>query len=202
MLTEDELGSMQKSILAKIAAIVDDTTLILNVGTEHGVIEGMVFSVVAEQQEIADPDSGESLGNWEVVKARVIVEHVQDRMCTVRSPVKEDIDTPGTLSTMMVQHSFGVYGSESSDSRTSLQVSATDVAGRSKLRPIEVGDFARFVNDKQNRRPTEKKAEAPVAPDLPSKTYVSPAPSTETDDVSSNVADSGSMKESQAGSPD
>ena len=51
MLTEDELGSMQKSILAKIAAIVDDTTLILNVGTEHGVIEGMVFSVVAEQQE-------------------------------------------------------------------------------------------------------------------------------------------------------
>ena len=196
------MGSMQKSIIAKIAAIVDDTTLILNVGTEHGVIEGMVFSVVAEQQEVADPDSGESLGNWEVVKARVIVEHVQDRMCTVRSPIKKDIDTPGTLSTMMVQHSFGVYGSESSDSRTSLQVSATDVAGRSKLRPIEVGDFARFVNDKQNRRPTEKKAEVPVAPDLPSKTYVSPAPSTETDDVSSSVADPGSMKESQAGSPD
>ena len=193
---------MQQSILAKIAAIVDDTTLILNVGTEHGVIEGMVFSVVAEQQEIADPDSGESLGNWEVVKARVIVEHVQDRMCTVRSPIKENVDTPGTLSTMMVQHSFGVYGSESSDSRTSLQVSATDVAGRSKLRPIEVGDFARFVNDKQNRRPTEKKAEVPVAPDLPSKTYVTPAPSTETDDVSSSVVDPSSMKESQASSPD
>ena len=60
---------MQQSIIAKIAAIVDDTTLILNVGAEHGVVEGMVFAIVAEQQEIADPDSGESLGNWEVVKA-------------------------------------------------------------------------------------------------------------------------------------
>ena len=139
---------MPESISAKVAAVADDTTLVLNVGYEQGVSEGMVFAIVAEQQEISDPDSGESLGNWEVVKARVVVEHVQERMCTVRSPLRQEIDTSGTLSTMMVRHSFGVYGTAP-------------------------GDRARLVSEQQGPPPpaAATAADQPVAPDLPSKTY-------------------------------
>ena len=163
---------MPESISAKVAAVADDTTLVLNVGYEQGVSEGMVFAIVAEQQEISDPDSGESLGNWEVVKARVVVEHVQERMCTVRSPLRQEIDTSGTLSTMMVRHSFGVYGTAPGD-RASMQVRGTGLAGRPKVRPIEVGDRARLVSEQQGPPPpaAATAADQPVAPDLPSKTY-------------------------------
>ena len=166
---------MPETISAKVAAVADETTLVLNVGLEQGVSEGMVFAIVAEQQEIADPDSGESLGNWEVVKARVVVEHVQERMCTVRSQLRQEIDTSGTLSTMMVRHSFGAYGSAAGD-RASMQVRATGLAGRPKVRPIEVGDRARLVIEESRQPPAEAPSpEQPVAPDLPSKTYATAA---------------------------
>ena len=166
---------MPENISAKVAAVADETTLVLNAGSEHGVSEGMVFAIVAEQQEISDPDSGESLGNWEVVKARVVVEHVQERMCTVRSPLRQEIDTSGTLSTMMVRHSFGAYGSAAGD-RASMQVRATGLAGRPKVRPIEVGDRARLVMEESRQPPAVGPSpEQPVAPDLPSKTYATAA---------------------------
>ena len=73
----------------------------------------MLFAIVSEHQEVSDPDSGQSLGRWESVKVRVIVTHVQERMCTVRSPLAEDdkAQATGTLSAMMVRHAFGIYGS-------------------------------------------------------------------------------------------
>ena len=74
---------MTDTIVAKVAAVMDDTTLVLNAGSHMGVKEGMLFDVVAEHQEITDPDTGESLGRWEVAKARVVVTHVQENMSTV-----------------------------------------------------------------------------------------------------------------------
>ena len=56
---------MTEGISAKVAAIIDDTTLVLNAGLDKGVKEGMHFKVVAEHQAVADPDSGEELGKWE-----------------------------------------------------------------------------------------------------------------------------------------
>ena len=69
---------MSTSIEGKVAAIIDDTTLVLNVGSEQGVQEGMAFAIFALHGEIADPDSGQPLGRWEAVKARVVATHVQD----------------------------------------------------------------------------------------------------------------------------
>ena len=65
---------MSERIVAKVAAVMDDTTLVLSAGSEQGVSEGMLFDIGAQHQEIADPDPGESLGQWEVAKARVVVE--------------------------------------------------------------------------------------------------------------------------------
>ena len=62
---------MSAQIAGKVAAIIDDTTLVLNIGADHGVVEGMAFAIFASHGEIVDPDSGESLGSWEMVKARV-----------------------------------------------------------------------------------------------------------------------------------
>ena len=135
---------MGQVISAKVAAIIDDTTLVLNAGLEQGVKEGMGFKVVAQHQAVADPDSGEELGKWEWVKAQVEVIHVQERMCTVRSNRLDGNQTEGTLSSMMVQHSFGNYG-QSDERRQPLQVRGVDQRGLPQNTPIVVGDLARSV---------------------------------------------------------
>ncbi len=172
-----DAGSGSSSVVGKVAAVVDGTTLVLNVGGEQGVTEGMVFAIAAQYQEISDPDTDESLGNWEVEKARVVVSHVQERMCTVRSPLTPAAAQIGTLSTMMVRHSFGLYGNHGQD-RQSLEVRTSGLAGRPRSQPIQVGDVARSV---EVAEPPTAVAEtpqsgiadnnSPAAPDLPSSTY-------------------------------
>jgi len=167
---------MTDSICGRVAAIIDDTTLVLNVGSAQGVREGMVFAIVSEHQEILDPDTGASLGSWEIPKARVVVTHLQERMCTVRSPRRQEAGVPGTLSTMMVQHSFGLFG-DRQDDRHSLHVRSAGLSGRPKLEPIKVGDQARAVASQEPATPAPQAGEGSPRPDLPSQTYSASATS-------------------------
>ena len=164
---------MSERIVAKVAAVMDDTTLVLSAGSEQGVSEGMLFDIVAQHQEIADPDTGESLGQWEVAKARVVVTHVQERMSTVRTPLAEEVEASGTLSTLMVRHSFGLYGERGAD-RTPLDVRAGSMSGRPAAKPIETGDLARSVtlaDAVETPAPADSGEQARGAVDLPSTTY-------------------------------
>ncbi len=136
---------MDRPIEGHVAAIIDDTTLVLNVGLRHGVSEGMPFVVFGEHAEIVDPITGASLGHWECVKARVVVTHVQESMCTVRAPAArphEVTDGSRPLSAVMVEHSLGRYG-PLADQWQRLEVRAADLRGRPRTQPIAVGDKAR-----------------------------------------------------------
>jgi hypothetical protein len=149
---------MNEIINAKVAAIIDDTILVLNAGSRDGVLEGMVFMIFAEHQAVEDPDSGEPLGQWEMVKARVVVTHVQERMCTVRAPLVAAGAAPSntrTLSSLMVEHSLGSYG-RGAEKWDHLQVRSADVSGQPKGQPIAVGDQARAL-------PLHKAEEGPPA---------------------------------------
>lgn len=159
----------REPITGKVAAIVDDTTLVLNVGSREGVREGQLFAIVASHAEIFDPDSGESLGAWESVKGRVVVTHVQERMATARSPLADEASAEtGTLSAMMVRHSFGLYGDRDRE-RERLDVQSSGVRGRPRTPPIEVGDRARSVS--LEGLAEAARVDAGAAPDLPSQTY-------------------------------
>ena len=137
---------MSTPIEGKVAAIIDDTTLVLNVGSEQGVQEGMAFAIFALHGEIADPDSGQPLGRWEAVKARVVATHVQPRLCTVRAPVVGEVPVVGDtrpLSAMMVEHSVARAPGQEQWQR--LDVRGGDVRGRPQNQPIAVGDGARSL---------------------------------------------------------
>ena len=137
---------MSAQIAGKVAAIIDDTTLVLNIGADHGVVEGMAFAIFASHGEIVDPDSGESLGSWEMVKARVVATHVQPRMCTVRAPAVGEAPVVGDtrpLSAMMVEHSVSSAKGEAEWER--LEVRSADISGRPQAQPIAVGDGARVL---------------------------------------------------------
>lgn len=135
---------MQTVIEAKVAAIIDDTTLVINAGLTRGVREGMGFVVFAEHAEIRDPDSGESLGHWEVVKARVVVTHVQENMCTVRAPAEAAVVVGDTrpLSALMAEQSVGRHSSWQR-----LDVRSGERVGSPQAQPIAVGDRARSLVD-------------------------------------------------------
>lgn len=185
---------MSTSIEGKVAAIIDDTTLVLNVGSEQGVEEGMAFAIFAAHGEIEDPDSGQSLGRWEAVKARVVATHVQDRLCTVRAPVIGEAPVVGDtrpLSAMMVEHSVA----RAQEQWQRLEVRGTDVRGRPQNQPIAVGDGARSLavaEEDVGKPAAEEDASKPATADDAGKSAAEEAagkPATEDDAGKPTTAD-------------
>ena len=167
------------TITGKVAAIIDDTTLVLSVGSENGVREGQLFAIVTSHDEVQDPDTGASLGRWESVKGRVVVTHVQEAMATARSPLREDsTHSSGTLSAMMVRHSFGLFGEREQD-RERLDVRASTVSGRPRSQPIVVGDRVRSIRLDGRAAGTDLDNEASIRAEPPSQMYVAKPPSPE-----------------------
>ncbi|WP_192035321.1 hypothetical protein [Halomonas sp. YLGW01] len=74
---------------ATVAKIVDEFTLVINRGRADGVSKGDLFLVYyTEDDDIIDPDTGESLGNLEVVRGVGKVVHLQEKMSTIKSTRK------------------------------------------------------------------------------------------------------------------
>jgi hypothetical protein len=130
----------------KVARILDDHTLVLNVGTAHGVAQGMVFCIFAPVEEVKDPDSGQSLGAWEAVKGYVQASHPQERLTVCRAwaperPSPED-RSAHVLSAEMIEVSMLHGGSQP---KARLNVDRAELAGMPEVGPIRVGDRARAV---------------------------------------------------------
>jgi hypothetical protein len=82
-------------IKTRVAQILSTTQLVLAAGSEDGVREGMEFVVYALGRQISDPETGQSLGQLEMVKGRVKVSYVQEKMCqatAIHRTVTETID--------------------------------------------------------------------------------------------------------------
>ena len=88
-------------IKTSVARIFSPRHVALSAGAQNGVKEGMVFVIYALGDPIADPQTGESLGQLEIVKGRVRVFYVQDKVCqaeTLTRNVTEVIDPLAGLS--------------------------------------------------------------------------------------------------------
>ena len=130
---------MAKPIMGRIVRIIDPTTLIINRGTNHGVKNGMTFIIFEEGEEVIDPDTGESLGKYELVKGIVEVTNVQENMSQVRPPFENTSHSPTTLSTLMSEESKR----SSTRERTELLVKSQDISGIVQVSSIVVGDCVR-----------------------------------------------------------
>lgn len=133
---------MSTPIEGKIAKIVDERTVIVNRGSEAGVREGMKFAIFTGGDAVTDPDTGQSLGTWEIVKGHVEATHVQAEIsvCAV-TQIKEAAEqkkTSKTLSGAMVDVSFDTGGG-------GLNVRAADMSGRPQVGPVAVGDSVRSI---------------------------------------------------------
>ena len=73
------------TVEGKVAKILGKGEIVLNRGRAHGVRTGMLFEIFApEGEEVWDPDTGETLGTVEDVKAKAEVTEVKERLAVAR----------------------------------------------------------------------------------------------------------------------
>ena len=73
------------TVEGKVAKILGKGEIVLNRGRSHGVRQGMVFEIFAPAgEEVWDPDTGETLGTVEDVKAKAEVTEVKEKLAIAR----------------------------------------------------------------------------------------------------------------------
>ncbi len=71
---------------ATVVEVINEYTLVINKGELHGIRDGQrVLLYAIDDNEIIDPDTGESLGYLEIVKGQGKVVNVQHKMSIVES---------------------------------------------------------------------------------------------------------------------
>ncbi len=141
-----------EKIEGKVARILDEYSIVINVGRNNGVVNGMVFAVfVQSNEEVKDPDSGEVLGKLENIKEHVFVAHVQDKFSTCVAGEKDapcgehESHEAQTLSGAMMAESMTARPGNSRISNEKLNVNTSEITGVPQLSPISVGDMVRVV---------------------------------------------------------
>jgi len=73
------------AVEGKVAKILGNREIVINRGRAAGVRPGMMFEIFTpEGEEVWDPDTGETLGTVEDVKAKAEVIEVKDRLAVAR----------------------------------------------------------------------------------------------------------------------
>lgn len=81
-------------ITGKVARILSDREVALNIGEDNGVELGMLFDIMSPY-DIKDPDSGEVLGSVLRPKIRVKVVQVQDRVSVASTYKTQRVNVGG-----------------------------------------------------------------------------------------------------------
>jgi len=97
---------MTQRIEGKVAAIMSVREVAINIGSSHGVQEGMVFAILSKEPLVViDPDSGEELGSEDRVKVRVKATDVYERYSACRTFGV----TPGSPSVLDILRGSSLY---------------------------------------------------------------------------------------------
>ncbi len=123
--------------LFRVARVLDDFTIVLNKGAHDGLSLNDKFLIFEEGEDVIDPESGESLGPIEIVKGRVKVVHLQERVCTVRS--SETIKIPGRKRTIERRDAWSIaMGNQARE-----EIEEDHSYKEKPLDNPQIGDFAR-----------------------------------------------------------
>ncbi|MBA2375166.1 MAG: hypothetical protein M3494_03365 [Actinomycetota bacterium] len=157
------------AVEGKVAKILGNNEIVINRGRIDSVRHGMVFEVFTEGgEEVWDPDTGETLGTVEDVKAKAEVTEVKDRLAIARLQSGQQMplgaagmgEMQEQLQRMFGQmfgddvrvQGFGMNpGQSDDDSDDDLE---SMIGGPLKdLSQVQVGDAVREVRETQSRKP-------------------------------------------------
>ncbi|MDT4848241.1 hypothetical protein FQZ97_823280 [compost metagenome] len=87
---------MTDALRGKVARILDTRNLVINLGSNQGVVVGMYFDVLDPNgEDIKDPDTGEILGSVDRPKVRVQVIKVEERLSVASTYRKKVVNIGG-----------------------------------------------------------------------------------------------------------
>ncbi|MBT8582987.1 hypothetical protein G6653_09420 [Polynucleobacter paneuropaeus] len=73
---------MTERYFGKVVNVLDDSTVVINRGSENDVILGDKLLVVGLGPMVIDPDTKEEFERLEIVRGRVLISHVQQKIST------------------------------------------------------------------------------------------------------------------------
>ncbi|EGW21993.1 hypothetical protein [Methylobacter tundripaludum] len=76
---------MSVRYVGKVSQVRDEFTVVINMGSEKGVVEGDKFLIIGLGEEIVDPDTQEALEQLEIVRGKASVINVQNKISTLKS---------------------------------------------------------------------------------------------------------------------
>lgn len=98
---------MSKLLRGKVAKILNSRELVINIGSDHGVEEGMYFEVLDPKGEnITDPDTGEILGSIDRPKVSVQVSRVEPRISVASTYRAHRINVGGSSASLSALSGF------------------------------------------------------------------------------------------------
>ncbi|MFR3181725.1 hypothetical protein [Dysosmobacter welbionis] len=121
----------------KIAKIIDEYQVVVNAGSNDLIHDDDCLEVYQPGQEVTDPDTGESLGTLDFVKAKLRVVNVFPKMCVCENRETEQKSFFSNISQ-------GLFFEET----LPMNVQTTDISGGYEGidKKIKVGDLVRKVN--------------------------------------------------------
>jgi hypothetical protein len=131
-------------IIGKVVRILSDEEVVLNVGREDGVKENMEFVIFLESDHVYDPETGEDLGAIEIVKGRVGVYHVMDKMSRART-LTYQVYVPSLPATVKWLGSALYSETHVETRRRKLKVPESQVQPLAVDLVVRIGDKARSV---------------------------------------------------------
>lgn len=91
------MNNNDELIRGKVARVLSSRQLVINVGLENGVANGMKFDVLDPKgDDIKDPDTGEILGSVNRPKVRVEIIEVQEKLSVAQTYKKRTVNVGGT----------------------------------------------------------------------------------------------------------
>ena len=131
-----EGGITERPFPASVARIWDNYTVVINRGSEHGVEKDQRFQIYSfSDEEIIDPENGESLGRLEIVKGIGKVVHIQPKMATLKS-TEESVTTERKIVKNLSPLSVFGSGGEETITPTTRRLPFDDPEVGDKVRPI------------------------------------------------------------------
>jgi len=76
---------MTNRYAGKVVSVSDKFTVIINKGSESGIVIGDKFLIIGLGEVIIDPDTQEELERLEIVRGKAVVTHVQEKISTLQS---------------------------------------------------------------------------------------------------------------------
>lgn len=130
---------MSERYIARVVKVSGKYTVVINAGSEHGVVIGAKFLLVGLGEVIVDPDTNEELERLEVVRGTAKAIHVQSRISTLESVVYDKTPDEKEITKVTARGGIALLGGPQ-DTVTEKIKPGEQVLR--ELRDVQVGDFA------------------------------------------------------------